>query len=334
MIPAQPHQPRERGTSHRQSYRGWAGLLFALAVVILACGTTSATQGDTGATGAATSTLATITPSTSATATPAAPTATPHSATAPTATPTPIPPLQAQILVKPMYNVAAGANSSVDAVCPSGYLVAGGGISSGDTTFTIMWNAPINTTTWRGEIHNTGSGTINPQLQVVCIASGGLHSQIITSSAMNVSAGAMGGATLNCPAGYFAAGGGTNSGYTTFNDMWNAPTSTSSWRGEIYNTGISTIIVQFQAVCLAAPGLQSQIIYHSFSSVAANSNSPISDMTCPAGYLATGGGMNTGYTTFVEMDSAPTSTTNWRVEAFNTGSSAVSTQFQVACMKR
>lgn len=319
MIPAQPHQPR------RHSYRGWAGLLAALAVVIMACGTTAVAQSDIGAT-------STATPAPTTTATSAAPTATPHSSTAPTATP--IPPLQAQILVKPMYNIAAGANLTTDAVCPSGYLVAGGGISSGYTTFTTMWNAPVDTTTWRGEIHNTGSGIISAQLQVICLASSGLHSQIITSASLAVSAGATGNATLNCPAGYFAAGGGTNSGYTTFKDMWNAPTSTTAWRGEISNTGSGQIYVQFQAVCLSAPGLQSQLIYQSFSSVAANSNSSIVDMTCPAGYLPAGGGMNSGYATLVEMTNAPISTTQWRVEAYNTGGSPVSTQFQIACMKR
>ena len=333
MIPAQPHRPREGSTSRRHSYRGWAGLLFAMAAVIMACGSTAASQGDIGATNTATPDLTATSSSASSTATSAAPTATSHSTTAPT--PTPIPPLQSQILIKPMYNVSAGTNSQIiDAQCPSGYLVAGGGISSGYTTFTTMWNAPINTTTWRAEYYNTGSGTISAQLQVVCIASGGLHSQIITSASLAVNSGATGNTTLNCPAGYFAAGGGTNSGYHTFTVMWNAPSSTTSWRGEVYNTGSSTIYVQFQAVCLAASGLQSQLIYHSFSSVAAGNNSPISDMTCPAGYLATGGGMNSGYGTLVEMTNAPTNTTNWRVEAYNTGGSAVSTQFQVACMKR
>jgi hypothetical protein len=53
--------------------------------------------------------------------------------------------------------------------CPSGYLIAGGGVSSGYEPFTTMFNAPISTAVWQGEIFNTGGGTEPGQVQATCM---------------------------------------------------------------------------------------------------------------------------------------------------------------------
>ena len=62
-------------------------------------------------------------------------------------------------------------------------------------------------------------------------------------------------ARLTCPSGYLVAGG-PNSGYASFAQMSDAPISSTTWEGEVYNTGAGAISLQLQFVCLAAPGLQ------------------------------------------------------------------------------
>jgi hypothetical protein len=63
-------------------------------------------------------------------------------------------------------------------------------------------------------------------------------------------------ARLTCPSGYLVAGGGPNSGYASFAQMSDAPISSTTWEGDVYNTGAGAISLQLQFVCLAAPGLQ------------------------------------------------------------------------------
>jgi hypothetical protein len=68
-------------------------------------------------------------------------------------------------------NIANGTLSSqADATCPAGYLVAGGGIYVSYPSYTTMVSAPFSTTTWRGEIFNTGSGTMPYQyVKATCL---------------------------------------------------------------------------------------------------------------------------------------------------------------------
>jgi hypothetical protein len=116
----------------------------------------------------------------------------------------------------------------------------------------MMWNAPLNTTTWKAEAYNDGSSAINVDVQVVCLAVSGLHSQIITKSLGSVSSGSNSPITdASCPSGYLVAGSGPNSGYSNFTLMWNAPISTSTTRSEAWNDNSSgSIFVQMQIVCL------------------------------------------------------------------------------------
>jgi hypothetical protein len=219
-------------------------VLFAvLAAVMMACGFGPAADTSAGPPATATDTTAPA-----ATDTPVAPTPTNVPAT-----PTPIPPLKSQIITKTLGSIAPGANSPiVDIACPSGYLVAGGGPKSGYSNFTMMWNAPLNATTWQAEAYNDGTGAINVDVQVVCLAVSGLHSQIITKSLGNISSGTYSPITnTSCPAGYLVAGSGPNSGYPNFTLMWNAPLTTATTRSEAYNDNSSgSIFVQMQIVCL------------------------------------------------------------------------------------
>lgn len=232
-----------RATLSKRLY-GSLALLAVLAAVMVACGFGPAADTSAGPPATATATTAPA-----ATDTPVAPTPTNVPAT-----PTPIPPLKSQIITKSLGTINPGANSAItDIACPSGYLVAGGGPKSGYSNFTMMWNAPLNTTTWRAEAYNdASSGTINVDVQIACLAVSGLHSQIISKSLGNINSGANSPITdASCPSGYLVAGSGPNSGYSNFTLMWNAPLNTTTTRSEANNDNSSgAISVQMQIACL------------------------------------------------------------------------------------
>ena len=317
-----------RATQPKRLY-GSLSLLAVLAAVMMACGFGPSADTSAGPPPSATAT-ATAAPA-SATDTPAAPTPT----TVPS-TPTPIPPLKSQIITKSLGSINPGANSAItDISCPSGYLVAGGGPKSGYSNFTMMWNAPLNTTTWRAEANNDGTGAINVDMQIVCLAVAGLHSQVITKTLGSINSHTNSSIIdIACPSGYLIAGGGPKSGYSNFTMMWNAPLNTTTWKAEAYNDGSSAINVDVQVVCLAVSGLHSQIITKSLGSVSSGSNSPITDASCPSGYLVAGSGPNSGYSNFTLMWNAPISTSTTRSEAWNDNSSgSIFVQMQIVCLK-
>ncbi len=315
---------------HRQSI----ALIIGAICLLSACGSATTTV----VASSTTSLGASPTPggvTSTATATPLPPTAT---AVPPTATPAPHPTLHAQVVTKLLQNIAPNANSAItDLACPAGYVVAGGGVNSGYGTIVPMWNAPINATTWRAEIFNTSSSqTISVQVQVDCLQATGatISSQIVAQGLGSIASGGIGMANLTCPAGFVVAGGGFNSGYSTFNVVLNVPHTSTTWQAEVFNGGASAITLQAQIVCLAAPGLTVQIIAKSLGNASPNTNSPIVDTACPTGSFVGGGGLNgNGSYSFVEMWDAPTDTHTWRSEVFNQNPShTLVAQTQFVCL--
>jgi len=306
---------------------------LALVAVLGACAVGGATTAG-GATATATPTTddSALTPTVLAGTTPTATTG------GGAATATPLPVLQSQVVTQALSNsIAANTNSPiVDVTCPAGFLVAGGGIASGYTKFTTMYSAPISTTKWRAEVFNNSASTIAAQVQVMCVKASGLVGQVVTQALSNSIAANTNSPIVDvaCPAGYLVAGGGIASGYGNFTTMFNAPISTTKFRAEIFNRSAGTIAAQVQVMCLRATGLQEQVLAQTLgNSIGANTNSAIVDITCPAGFLVAGGGINSGYTNFTTMYSAPISTTKWRAEVFNNSASTMAAQAQVSCLK-
>jgi len=164
------------------------------------------------------------------------------------------PGLHSQIKIIALNNVAPGANSSIlDQTCDPGYFVAGGGPNSGYATFTQMSDGPVSATAWEGEVYNTGGSTISVQLNFVCLAAIGLDAQI-----ESIGLGAVAAHTNSsihdqvCPSGYLAAGGGMRTGYTTVYEMWDAPLNTTTWRGEVFNSGAGAVYGEIDFICMKA----------------------------------------------------------------------------------
>jgi hypothetical protein len=264
----------------------------------------------------------------------------PPTATAvpPTATPTPRPSLQAQLISHSFDSLAPNSNSPIaDLTCPSGYVVAGGGVQSGYSTIVPMEDAPITATTWRAEIFNTSSTqTIAAQVQIDCLKGVGvtLAAQIVNASLGTIVVGAPGSAVLTCPSGSVIAGGGFYSGYPTFDPTDDAPSSSTTWKAGVFNFGTVPITVQANVACLSAPGLSAQVIARSLGLALPTTNSPIVDTPCPAGAYVGGGGLKgDGNYTWIEMWNAPLDTQTFRGEAFNSSPiHSFTPQIQFVCL--
>jgi len=290
---------------------------------------------------------------------------TPPSSSTPALTPpvlnlTPAVLFEAQVVTVDLGTIAPGAHSAIkDIACPAGYLVASGGLATLDNAplasvssakaalpfaplsgspsrfFTSMWNAPINPTTWRVEVYNGGGAAATAQARVECLKTAGLQSQIVatlfstiapnTNSAIKDTA---------CPAGYFVAGGGPNSGYAPFTLMTSAPINTTTWRAEVWNRSAGSISVQIQIVCLTASGLQAQFQQSAGTSVSSGTLLPTVDLPCPAGFRLAGGGVSSGYHTFNITWNAPLSTTTLRTQVYNDGASTIQFTARMVCMQR
>ncbi len=160
--------------------------------------------------------------------------------------------LTGQVVEVPFNSISPNTNSQIlDATCPSGYLVAGGGFNSGYEPFTIMQNEPVSTTKWQGEIFNTGSQTISAQLEVECLKVSGLVGQVVTVGFGTINANSNSSILdATCPSSYVVAGGGFSSGYQPFTIMQDDPISATKWQGEVWNESGSTMYAQLQVACL------------------------------------------------------------------------------------
>jgi hypothetical protein len=137
---------------------------------------------------------------------------------------------------------------------------------------------------------------------------------------------------LGCPTGYYVAGGGPNSGATSFTLQEDAPESTFTWRGQIYNESSTIIAVGMSVVCLGGTLLYGQVVSGSLGTVNPGSHSSYVDVGCPTGMLAAGGGPASGYAPFALISNDPNSTTKWEGEVQNTGGSSILLQMNVICL--
>ena len=76
--------------------------------------------------------------------------------------------LAGQVLTKSLGPVSPGATVTGQITCPSGSLVAGGGIGTDSTTIAAT-SGPSDPTHWGGGITNTGSSPITALLHVECV---------------------------------------------------------------------------------------------------------------------------------------------------------------------
>jgi len=174
----------------------------------------------------------------------------------------------------------------------------------------------------------------NVTFRIVCLAGPGLTS-VVPGSIPQLQAGSNTNSPIGklfCNTGYLMATGGMNSGYGTVVYMQDDPISTTGWQFEIYNPTVLTIYAGYTDVCMAAPGLVSQIVSTNLSATSGHASALVT-ATCPSGYVAAGGGINTGYHTTSEMVDAPVSATSWQAQLYNYGPSTISAQLEIVCLR-
>jgi hypothetical protein len=139
-------------------------------------------------------------------------------------------------------------SATLDAVCPSGYRVAGGGFEGAGSTMMVVKDDPINTNRWQGEIYNSGSSPISATMRVACLEVSGLTSHVLTTT-LSTSPGAANSDQLQCPSGYLVGGGGIGSDSSTIG-FDTRPVDPAIWDGSIWSTSSSPVTAQMQADCL------------------------------------------------------------------------------------
>jgi len=231
--------------------------------------------------------------------------------------------------------------------CPPGYLLAGGGFIGFGENSTLYFNAPSTTTSWAVHVINLPTPISSlAKVQAVCLQGTGLQSQLVKSTNFSVKAGKYESMDVTCPPGYIVTSGGIDADVTdrhTF--MSSMPVGLNSWRGQVYNNDIyrdsnGTLqhgpdgLAQVVAVCLQGTGIQELKVTARMDDADSESSS-FKDITCPSGYLLTGGGISTtAGTKFSFKASAPISTNMWSNYVVNHADSSLSASVIAMCLSR
>jgi hypothetical protein len=239
-------------------------------------------------------------------------------------------------------NIAPGAVSpAVDIACPLGYLVASGGpIDTGFGHIIPIQDAPASVTSWRAQIFNGTTVTLQPEFGVNCIKATlgvSLTLRISQRGAGPIAPqSASGIIATTCPAGFVASGGGFTSSSRTFTVANNAPnvSNPSAWLSEVYNFGTSPIFITFQIICLSAPNLHQVAVQKLFQSGSLEGNITYQvNAACPAGYVLGGGGLDSGYADIFAPIDAPIDGNEWSEKIFSDGQGNYEAQVDAACLK-
>jgi hypothetical protein len=143
---------------------------------------------------------------------------------------------------------------------------------------------------------------------------------------------------IACPPGYLVASGGPlDSGFGHIVPLQNAPATITSWRAQIFNGTATTLQPEFGINCVktssGAP-LTLKISDHSIGSIAPQTASGNIATSCPAGFVASGGGFTSNSPNFTIANNAPniSNSTTWLSEVYNFGNSPMTIDFQVVCL--
>jgi hypothetical protein len=144
---------------------------------------------------------------------------------------------------------------------------------------------------------------------------------------------------IACPAGYLVVSGGLLGGDGgKMVPVQDAPANTTTWAAEIFNGNNSSEQPTFGIECLKATGvaLVSKIVGQNIGNIAPQTMSGFIYLTCPAGYIASGGGFSSGSPNYTIANNAPSpntsNTTTWLSEVYNTGNSLISVVAETVCL--
>jgi len=117
-----------------------------------------------------------------------------------------------------------------------------------------------------------------------------------------------------------------------------APVNTTTWAAVIFNGFKTSLQPVFGIECLKATGvaLVSKIVAQNINNLVPQTMSGFIYLTCPAGYIASGGGFSSGSPNYTIANNAPSpntaNTTTWLSEVYNTGNNFVSVVVETVCL--
>jgi hypothetical protein len=236
----------------------------------------------------------------------------------PTATPVP-PPLIASAVVS-STTLAAGGTGAASVNCPAGTTGLGGGIdldnvltmkvtASGPTfgNGTRLASQPDGSgpapSGWRGSAISTDSSTHPIKVAAICGA-GTSRTSLVSSGTANANTFAS--IRLTCPAGTVAVGGGVDAMLATMVVTASAPTfaannnrlifqpdgnaaAPNGWQASVLNPTATAQAFKAAVVCMPLPSAAAVV---SSGSATAKGGFQAVRVTCPAGRVATGGGID------------------------------------------
>ena len=170
--------------------------------------------------------------------------------------------------------------------------------------------------------------TVQPALQAIAVR------QALDIIAPNTASPIV---NISCPAGYVVTSGGLlggDGGKTV--PVQDGPPNITTWSAVIFNGSNYSEKPTFGIECVKVTGvsLVSQILGHGMKLIAPHSSSGFIYTTCPAGYIASGGGFRSSSPNFTIANNAPISSNpaKWLSEVYNSGNDFVSIVTLVACL--
>jgi hypothetical protein len=166
---------------------------------------------------------------------------------APTATPTTGPAPSTQQVYTQVTASADGVGHAVSN-CPAGTVVTGGGYAGNTDLF--VYNTSATGNGWEVYAQNTSGSDKLLNSYAVCLSgTSGSTQQIYTQ--VTASAGGVGHAVSNCPAGTVVTGGGYAGNVNLF--VYNTSATGNGWEVYAQNTSGSDKLLNSYAICLTMP---------------------------------------------------------------------------------
>ncbi|MEO3938570.1 hypothetical protein V3N99_17705 [Dermatophilaceae bacterium Soc4.6] len=233
------------------------------------------------------------------------------------------------------FTDAAGQESFASVACPPGTKVIGGGavVAGSSLSESINSSAPaVDGKSWRVWVNNAGSTNGTFVVFANCAAGIVLYT-VVPGAAILSAAGVQTAASVTCPIGTVALGGGgiVGSSSTAANLNSSIPTSTG-WRVDANNATASDTTVTAYIVCGKKPG--KYLIVAGTTTLHNPSTQASSTATCPAGTVPFGGGHFSGsHSVKVNLNSTGPLGTGWRSYQNNGSDGPVGVSAYVVCGK-
>lgn len=320
------------------------GVVVCATLAVTGCGATTTVYSAATATTAA---GATTTTQSAATATSAS--GNPHATATPgrpagAATATPVPTATVYKLKTTMEaaeaGVAPGNNSPVlEATCPGGYVLAGGGLNASSHSFHILEDYPVNAETWAAQIASYASSDMSVILEIQCvqITNQAIQTQIVQQDVGSIAANTTVGTQTACPFGDVVAGGGLKA-TNVVTLVTSGPFGSDGWVVSANNPSGATETYTEYALCLKSTGtvaLGASLQVGGGQSVATGTSSSATTTTCPNGGVAASGGYAvtvSGFPSMAPLLNIPTGANTWQSQLYNSSPAAVTYTVRVECL--